>query len=146
MDFQLDRKLNADCIQLGDLKLCRLLLMNDRNYPWLILVPRKPQLKEIFQLERDDQISYMIESNLIARMLSEVFQAEKLNIAALGNVVSQLHIHHIARFTNDPAWPRPVWGQVPCEPYSAAEVATIVGRTKDFLGKNLREIPAIPPS
>ena len=101
--FQLDPKLQADTFLIKDLKMSRLLLMNDANYPWLILVPRKANLVEITDLAMDEQIAVLQEINLVAEILKKSFKADKLNIANLGNVVSQLHIHVIARFKNDPA-------------------------------------------
>lgn len=116
--FALDERLAADTGVVGDLPLCRVLLMRDANYPWLILVPRRPGLRELYQLEAADQQQYQLESNTVAQILMELFSPEKLNIAALGNVVPQLHIHHIVRYSSDPAWPKPVWGCVPATAYS----------------------------
>ena len=145
MEFELHPQLAKDTFLVGDLKLCRLLLMNDRNFPWLILVPRRTNLREIYELGRDDQVSFMIESNLIARLLTSVFKAEKLNIAALGNQVSQLHIHHIARYKNDACWPKPVWGQQAPQFYTEAEKAEVLGRIREHLGRNL-QLTAEKPS
>ena len=119
--FELHPALSRDCLLIGDLPLCRLLLMNDRQYPWLILVPRRPDLRELYQLDSGDQQQYLLESNTCARVLTALFDAEKLNIAALGNMVPQLHIHHIARFSSDAAWPKPVWGQQPAVAYGQDE-------------------------
>lgn len=117
--FTLDQTLARDCAVVGDLPLCRLLLMNDSQYPWLILVPRQDGLREICQLDDDQQAKLMNESNLVSHILLQEFGAEKLNVAALGNMVPQLHLHHIARYAGDPAWPKPVWGALPPKPYSA---------------------------
>jgi len=119
--FVLDERLAADTGLVGDLPLCRVLLMRDANYPWLVLVPRRPDLRELYQLDAADQQQYLLESNTVARLLQQLFSPEKLNIAALGNMVPQLHIHHIARYLTDPAWPRPVWGAVPATPYSSEQ-------------------------
>lgn len=116
--FELHEALARDCAFVGDLALCRLLLMNDCQYPWLILVPRRPDVREISDLNAEDQLQYLQESNLCCAILQSEFGAEKLNVAALGNMVPQLHIHHIARFSADAAWPKPVWGQLPAQPYS----------------------------
>ncbi|MBT6538604.1 MAG: HIT domain-containing protein [Francisellaceae bacterium] len=114
MVFLLDQKLQADCIKLGELKLSRLLLMNDSQYPWLILVPRcTTAIHEVHELNDSDRRSLMDESNRVALALQEIYKPDKLNIAAIGNIVSQLHIHHVARFKNDIAWPAPVWGAKP---------------------------------
>lgn len=135
--FRLDPQLQSDTIDLGDFPLCRLLLMRDANYPWFILVPRRPDLKEIYQLGNRDQQQLCRESNHLSRSLATTFKADKINIAALGNVVSQLHIHHIVRYHTDPAWPKPVWGLLPHKPYgpgqAAMTAARIVEQLDDFM-------------
>jgi diadenosine tetraphosphate (Ap4A) HIT family hydrolase len=108
--FILDKKLQQDSFFIADLELCKVLLMNDANYPWLILVPRQNNLKDIIDLSFDDQIILLKEINFVAEILKKEFEFDKLNIANLGNVVSQLHIHVIARKKNDATFPRPVWG------------------------------------
>lgn len=120
-DFELHPRLAADCITLGRLRLCRVLLMNDRSYPWLILVPQRTGISEIFELSDPDQQLLIAESSRISRALVSIFKPDKLNIAAIGNLVPQLHVHHVARFTSDPAWPGTVWGRARGEPYTAAE-------------------------
>ena len=120
--FQLDERLAADTIELGDLTLCRVLLMNDANYPWVILVQRREGLREIFELSAADQQQLLTESSQVASTMAKHFHANKLNVAALGNMVPQLHLHHIARSVNDVAWPKPVWGAVASKPYSADEL------------------------
>lgn len=140
MSFELNNVLAKDCFVLGDFKLCRLLLMNDKQYPWFILVPRKMNVLEICELERDDLISYQIESNLVSRMIKSLFQPDKLNIASLGNVVSQLHIHHIGRFKDDAAWPAPVWGAKTPQPYTEAEFEEVKSKVAEQLGNNLKKI------
>ena len=92
--------------------------MKDANYPWFILVPDRDDITEIYQLENTDQQQLIAESSALSRILCEQFNADKINIAALGNVVPQLHIHHIARYTSDAAWPAPVWGVQPALPYT----------------------------
>lgn len=99
--------------------LCRVLLMNNSNYPWLILVPRREGVREIFELTEADQQQLLRESSQVSQALVKLVNPDKINIAALGNMVPQLHIHHIARFRNDPAWPAPVWGHSEAAPYSA---------------------------
>lgn len=99
--FKLDEQLASDCVVLGDFKLCTLLLMNDAQYPWFILVPRREDMTEIFQLSAADRTQLMEESCLLAEMLKDAFAADKMNIAALGNLVSQLHIHHVVRYRGD---------------------------------------------
>lgn len=126
-------QLQKDCLVVGRLPLCRVLLMNDANYPWIILVPDREGVTEIYQLSEDDQAQLIRESSSVAQMLSEQFAADKINIAALGNVVSQLHIHHVARYRNDPAWPKPIWGQVPARPYTEEALATMLDRLQSGL-------------
>lgn len=117
--FALHPQLAADCFVVGDLPVCRVLLMNDAQYPWLILVPRSSEpLRELCELAEEQRLQYCRESDLAAGILTTVFAAQKLNIAALGNMVPQLHIHHIARYEGDPCWPKPVWGQLPAKAYS----------------------------
>ncbi len=118
-DFILHPQLAADTIAVADLTLSRLLLANDSNYPWAILVPRRNNIKEAYKLCFDDQQQLLRESNVLCLALETMFKPDKLNIAALGNMVPQLHIHHIARFTTDAAWPSPVWGATQAKPYSA---------------------------
>ena len=110
MSFTLHPQLMADTTILGDLPLSRILLAKEALGPWLILVPRYDALREIHHLSEQDQQQLMRESSAIAALLEQDYQAEKINIGALGNLVPQLHIHHIARFSNDIAWPGPVWG------------------------------------
>lgn len=119
-EFTLHPQLAADCLEIGDWPLCRLLRMNDSTYPWLILVPRRPAIREIIDLERSDQIRLMEEIALASAALRRETGAHKLNVAALGNAVPQLHVHVIARFTTDSAWPRPIWGVQPPVPLGAA--------------------------
>ncbi|HSB96115.1 MAG TPA: HIT domain-containing protein [Spongiibacteraceae bacterium] len=116
--FELHTQLAKDCVLLGDLPLCRVLLMNDALYPWLILVPRREQIAEIFQLSRIDQQQLMDEASSMGSALAGHFRADKMNVAALGNMVPQLHLHVIVRYRGDTAWPRPVWGVAPAELYS----------------------------
>ncbi len=112
-DWSLNRQLEQDTINIGDLPLSRVLVVNDANYPWLMLVPRRVDAKDLIDLNEVEQSQLMSEINRVARVLQDVTKPDKLNIAALGNVVPQLHVHVIARRTTDPAWPRPVWGVVP---------------------------------
>ncbi|WP_404340948.1 HIT domain-containing protein [Pseudoalteromonas mariniglutinosa] len=123
--FSLAPELARDCIELTDWPLCKVLLMNDSQYPWFILVPREADLKESIDLSEQQQIVLMQESAKLSHLLKQVFNPDKLNIAALGNMVPQLHIHHIARFKTDPAWPAPVWGRYPARPYSDQQIAKL---------------------
>jgi diadenosine tetraphosphate (Ap4A) HIT family hydrolase len=119
--FALHPRLAADTFTLGDLPLCRLLLMNDAQYPWFILVPRREGAREVYLLDEADQAQLWRESARLSRALATAFGGDKLNVAALGNVVPQLHVHHIVRYATDPAWPAPVWGRHPPRPYADAE-------------------------
>jgi diadenosine tetraphosphate (Ap4A) HIT family hydrolase len=102
--------LERDTLAVGDLPLCRVLIIRDANYPWLLLVPRRPEIVEILDLDEVEQAQLMVEITRVARALREITKCDKLNIAALGNVVPQLHVHIIARRRTDAAWPKPVWG------------------------------------
>ena len=143
--FTLHQRLKQDTHLIGDFRLCRLLLMNDANYPWFILVPRRPDCREIFQLSGEDQRQYLKESSHLAEVLARVFEADKINIAALGNLVPQLHIHHIVRFTSDPAWPNPVWGYCDAQPYTEnrrREVcALIIDHLQEFTADDAWLVP-----
>jgi len=114
--FALDQRLQQDTLTIGDFPLCRLLLSNDSNYPWFILVPRINGISEVFQLSVIDQQKLWNETTTLAQLLSDGFGADKMNIGALGNVVSQLHVHVIVRKRDDIAWPAPVWGKHPARP------------------------------
>ncbi|PPV41553.1 HIT family protein [Ectopseudomonas oleovorans] len=135
--FALDSRLQQDCLLVGDFALSRLLLMNDANYPWFILVPRREEVSELFQLDAADQRQLWQETTLLAETLKDTFAADKMNVATLGNVVSQLHMHVIVRRRDDIAWPAPVWGRHPAHPYEASQVEQIIARlrlvlTRDF--------------
>jgi len=114
-------RLEQDTEAVGDLPLSRLLVNNDANYPWLLLVPRRPGAREIIDLDDKDRAQLMIEIAHTSRALKDVSACHKLNVAAIGNVVPQLHIHIVARQHDDPAWPKPVWGTVPARAYDPAE-------------------------
>ncbi|KAB0497137.1 HIT domain-containing protein [Pseudomonas moorei] len=134
--FALDSRLQQDTLPIGDFPLCRLLLSNDSNYPWFILVPRRDDISEIFQLDAADQLLLWQETTALAELLKDAFSADKLNVAALGNVVSQLHMHVIVRKHGDVAWPAPVWGKQPAKPYNAEQVAAIRERLRLLLTDN----------
>ena len=108
--WSLHPQLALDTVPVGDLPLARVLLANDANYPWLILVPRLPGLVELIDLEANAQVQLLGEVAAAARALKAITECDKLNIAALGNQVPQLHVHVIARRRTDSAWPNPVWG------------------------------------
>lgn len=124
--FILDARLATDCHVLGDAPLCRWLLMNDASYPWCILVPRRAGVCEIHELAPADRRQLLDESVMLSEALLAVCGGDKLNVAALGNVVEQLHVHHIVRRRGDPAWPAPVWGHAPAVAYAEAALAPLV--------------------
>jgi diadenosine tetraphosphate (Ap4A) HIT family hydrolase len=119
--WTLDPELARDTVAVGDLPLSRVLLMNDANFPWLIVVPRHAGAVEIFDLDPQERVQLTSELALLAQRLKGLTGCHKINIAAIGNVVSQLHVHVIARRRDDPAWPRPVWGALPALPYDGSE-------------------------
>jgi len=131
--FALDPQLANDTIVIGDLELSRVLLMNDKNYPWIILVPRIEQAVEVFQLSESQQRELTAESALIAQVMYRHFSADKMNVAALGNVVAQLHVHHIVRFKSDLCWPKPVWGVCAPVQYTRGESAAMVDTLRVLL-------------
>jgi len=131
---ELHQQLQQDCLYLGRARLCHLLLMKDANYPWCILVPDRDNISEIHQLEESDQLQLMRESSTLSGTLEKVFRADKINIAALGNIVPQLHIHHVVRYRNEKAWPAPVWGAVKAQAYSEAALQSVVNKIREGLG------------
>lgn len=131
--WSLHPQLAADCVAVGDLPLCRVLVLKDANYPWLVLVPRRAGLVELSDLAFAEQAALMTEITQTGTALREISGYDKLNVAALGNVVPQLHVHVIARFRTDPAWPRPVWGVVPAGPYRDEALGALLGRLRSAL-------------
>lgn len=136
--FTLDSRLQQDTLAIGDFPLCRLLLMNDAHYPWFILVPRREAVSELFQLDTADQQQLWLETTRLAEALKDAFVADKMNVATLGNVVSQLHMHVIVRRREDAAWPAPVWGKHPARAYEAGQVAAIGDRLRLVLTSDFR--------
>ena len=134
MAFKLHAQLDQDTLELGRLRLSRVLLMLDANYPWLILVPEREGIKELFELNNDEQLCLMKEVTRCSQTLHEAFSADKINVAALGNMVPQLHVHLIVRYTQDPAWPEPVWGKLPRKEYEADELKARVAQLSALLG------------
>jgi len=132
MSFELDDRLARDTFVIGDLHLCRLLLMNDARWPWLILVPRRESLVELIDLELTDQTQLMEEAGCASRFLKNQVRADKINIGALGNIVRQLHLHIVARVVGDPAWPGPVWGHGAATPYDDGAQALMLAAKEFF--------------
>ncbi len=120
--FELHPDLQRDCYTVGQFKLSLILLHKDANYPWLILVPKRQKVREIHHLSEEDQIQLIKESSHLSEVMTSIYAPVKMNIAALGNVVPQLHVHHIARFKEDPAWPKPIWGATEQKEYSPEEL------------------------
>lgn len=117
-NFQLHPQLQQDCFLIGKFELCQVLLVNDSQFPWFILVPQRENIREIYQLTAEDQITLIQESSYLAGNLATIFNADKLNIAAIGNLVPQLHLHHVVRYQTDKAWAAPIWGKFAAVPYT----------------------------
>jgi diadenosine tetraphosphate (Ap4A) HIT family hydrolase len=139
-DFTLDPQLATDSLRVADLPLSAVRLMRDANYPWCLLIPRRGGLSELLDLDANDQIQLMREIAQVGEALRRTLRCDKLNVAALGNMVRQLHVHVIARTHGDPAWPRPVWGAVPAKAYTEDEAERLAQR----LAAGLRS-GGIPP-
>jgi len=132
-NWSLHPQLAQDTVPVGDLGLARVLLANDANYPWLILVPRRPNLVELIDLDETAQVQLQGEVAATARALKAITECDKLNIAALGNQVAQLHVHVIARRHSDAAWPKPVWGAAPPAAYSPTDRDGLIGALRRAL-------------
>lgn len=117
-DFMLDERLAADTLSIADLPLSRVLLMNDARYPWVVLVPRHASISEVFELSHADQQQLWREATQLGEAMKATLGGDKINIASLGNVVSQLHVHVVVRRHSDATWPAPVWGNGSAEPYN----------------------------
>ena len=137
--FNLHPQLAKDTFLVGEFPLSTCRLMNDCQFPWLILIPRVPGIKELYELNSSDQAQFLRESSWLSSQLAKTFQADKMNIAALGNQVPQFHFHHIVRYQNDSAWPNPVWGK-PAIPYTA-EVLSHMQQTLMMALRGHRDMP-----
>jgi diadenosine tetraphosphate (Ap4A) HIT family hydrolase len=133
MNFELNARLQQDTLEVMDLHFSRLLLMNDSRFPWLVLVPMKNNILEIFELEKVEQHQLLLEITEISKIFKTMFNADKLNVASIGNIVPQLHVHIIARTKNDSAWPSPVWGFGKSLPYSLKQAELIIHNLKDLI-------------
>jgi diadenosine tetraphosphate (Ap4A) HIT family hydrolase len=131
-NFQLHPQLKKDCFVLGKFELCQVLLMNDSQFPWFILVPQRADIREIYELTDAEQITLIRESSYLAKKLAEIFNADKLNVAAIGNLVPQLHIHHVVRYENDKAWATPVWGKFAAVPYTEQQRVLLLEKLKSL--------------
>lgn len=132
-DWQLHPQLASDSHPLAQFPLCELRLMDDTNYPWLVLVPRVTGAQELIDLRAAERHLLSDEIDKASRLLRTVFRPRKLNVAALGNIVPQLHVHVIARFEDDPAWPAPVWGRVAARPHTPEQLVDRITRLQDAL-------------
>lgn len=132
--FTLHPTLQKDTVEVARLDICHVLLIRDKTYPWLILVPHKEGLRDLDDLSTDELIQVMAEVDRVSKAMKRIFHPYKMNIAALGNVVEQLHIHVIARFKDDPAWPAPVWGAGPSVDYDENERNRLITKIHSELG------------
>ncbi|RPJ68847.1 HIT domain-containing protein [Alteromonas sediminis] len=128
--FSLHPQLAKDSTFVCDLELCQLRLINDASYPWCILVPKKEGTVEVTDLTAKEYHQLQLESLQLTRVMQTLFTPKKMNIASLGNMVPQLHVHHIARYESDPAWPRPVWGQASMTVYEEHALKECVSALK----------------
>jgi diadenosine tetraphosphate (Ap4A) HIT family hydrolase len=130
--FTLDSRLAADTLPSGDVPLCSALLLDDARFPWFVLVPRRAGVTEVTDLSDEDAMTLMGEIRVATRVMLELAKPDKVNVAALGNVVAQLHVHVVGRFRSDPAWPGPVWGHGSRAPYPHHAAAALVERAGLF--------------
>ncbi len=138
--FSLDPRLAADCHWVGDLALSRVLLLDDCRYPWVLLVPRRADVVELFQLAHEDRVTLLEESCRLGALLMAEFRGDKLNIGALGNLVSQLHLHHVVRYEGDPAWPGPVWGHSSAQGYAEHSLNERLDLIRNGLGIEVNDV------
>ena len=125
MSFELHPDLKRDGIAMGCFPLCQVLLINDAAYPWFVLVPQRENIRDTIDLASEDYQTLWSESRAFSLAIMKIFQGEKLNVAALGNVTPQLHLHHVVRFSTDPAWPGPIWGKQPMTSYDSNQIDDI---------------------
>ena len=138
MAFQLDPKLEKDTFHIGDLPLSRVLLTNVVNFPWIILVPMVPEVSELFELSSEQQNQYLNESNFLLQEMSALYKADKMNIANLGNMVPQLHIHIVARYQDDDAWPGPIWSFQNTKNYSKTQAKIEIDKIANLIDDYLK--------
>lgn len=140
--YQLHPQLSTDTFKIGQLSVCEVLLMNDCHYPWLILVPRREGIMELYQLDSTDLSKVQAESIAVSKLMMNFFKGDKFNFGALGNMVPQLHLHHIVRLKSDTAWPKPVWGVVAAEPYSANVSSSLITELQALFTQNFADFSA----
>jgi diadenosine tetraphosphate (Ap4A) HIT family hydrolase len=136
--FQLNDRLQNDTVEIGRLELSLLLLMNERSLPWVILVPVRGGIKDIDELSADDRILLIEEISCVSQVIRHLYHPDKINVGALGNLVQQLHVHVIGRFVTDRAWPGPIWGIGPMQPYHIDELDKVVARIRTALNGRVK--------
>lgn len=137
--FQLHPVLQKDTVLVGEFSLSLLLISKDANYPWVILVPKRSDIDEIYQLSVSDRQELLKESCLLDNALVKICKPDKLNIATIGNMVPQLHMHHVCRYQTDLCWPKPVWGQAPSSTYVSQELERFKQRLRAELGEYISD-------
>jgi diadenosine tetraphosphate (Ap4A) HIT family hydrolase len=136
--FQLNDRLKNDTVEIGKLELSLLLLMNERSLPWVILVPERDGIKEIDELSADDRILLIEEIACVSQVIRHLYNPDKINVGALGNLVQQLHVHVIGRFVTDRAWPGPIWGIGLMQPYHIDELAKVLAQIRTALNGSVK--------
>ena len=136
MKFKLDSRLQADSYLVSNLSLCQVRLINDSQFVWCVLVPKVFDAVEIIDLNGQQQAQLWQESALLSHVLKRAFSPHKLNVAAIGNIVSQLHVHHVCRYTNDVAWPAPVWGKQAMIHYSEDKKLEVIEKIQGLLAEH----------
>ncbi|MFL0809973.1 MAG: HIT family protein [Agarilytica sp.] len=131
--FELHEQLKKDTVEVGQFKLSLVLLHKDANYPWVILVPKRSSMREIHHLADEDQLQLIRESSHLSEVMTSLFAPTTMNIAALGNIVPQLHVHHVARFEGDAAWPKAVWGFADAKDYEESVLSERLQRLHSSL-------------
>ena len=131
MDFELHSDLRRDGILIGKFELCVVLMINDATYPWFVLVPQRNGIRDTIDLCASDHQRLFEESRTFGKAIMQIFDGEKLNVAALGNVTPQLHLHHVVRFQNDAAWPAPIWGKQPLKPWEQQQVEITLAKIRE---------------
>ncbi len=134
-EFELDGRIARDSDLIATLDLCQLRIQNDSRWPWLVMVPQRADMTEIFELSEADQALLSAEVNHVAAVLKEITGATKINVGALGNIVRQLHVHVIARFEGDANWPGPIWGYGSAEPYDGEKRQALMNRLMEKLSR-----------
>ena len=134
-DFELDGRIARDSDLIATLDLCQLRIQNDSRWPWLVMVPQRADMTEIFELSEADQAHLSAEVNQVSAALKATTGATKINVGALGNIVRQLHVHVIARFEGDANWPGPIWGYGSAEPYDGEKRQALMNRLMEKLSR-----------